>query len=358
MFKAKKTRKSKLGTKQQFTSKYGKFLSDNRDKQYKFGELNSTYQNDHSITRNNMLSRAIETNNKRNKGNAKWESIRSDTPIIRKKRKGNGLCEDSDDDVNCLIDKTTLRYKITDEILITNTSTMKYDHASMSTNTQAPLVTHISTDILQSPSSTSKTKELHLTENSWTSTSVPLASSTEDVAVLVTMKTGSSTDQALETKSVNYEGKTEPTTESTKKSSNTNALSKNTFSQILTEKTTTTETDSTLSTSSGTAGKGTLGISASSTTTKLLKPLSKLTPSFNSRSTSPDVTTTPVQTDTTISQIEAATQADNETHETASILSTTRQKAPLMSDSGALAFKMIGSVGGLLVALSTVLCLF
>ena len=352
-FKARKPKKPKSGTKQRLISRYRKNFSDNRDKQYTLGKLISTYQNDNSITRNDGISRAIETSNKRNRSLANWEIIRSDKRFIIKKREDNVPCDFHRD--NCHdIKKTTPRYKSTDKILTTNAFTTKNAKAS----TQALLATHISTDILQLPSSTSTTMELQSMVATWTSTSVPLTTSTEDVAVPLTMRTVSFAGQALETKPVNDEGKTEPTTELTKRSSTANAMLDNTFSQISTERTPTTETEPTSSTSSGTTGKDTLGIYASSTTTKLLTPLSKLNPSFNSRSRIPEVTTTSVQTDTVVSQIEATSQADNEIDETASILSTARQNAPSMRDSGALAIKTFGSVGGFLVALSTVLCLF
>ena len=110
-------------------------------------------------------------------------------------------------------------------------------------------------------------------------TSLSLASTNEDVANQVSMRTGSPTKHTLETKSVNDENETEFTIELSNTSS-------------------------------------------------------------------------------TISRIETTTQTDNETDKTAWILSTTNQKVPTVTDSGAAATTALNGVGVFLVAVSTVLCLF
>ena len=223
--------------------------------------------------------------------------------------------------------------------------------------------------------------------------STSLTSSTEDVANLVTTRSGSSTEQSLGPKSVNNGNQTQFTPDFTHISPTANS-----FSQISTEKIITAERELTLSTSSGIVENDTLEIYSSSTTAKPLtqsESVSTLTPpttfttniQSNSGSTTEDVayqesirtwssteqaletkytndenkTESTIEltlTSSTILHIEATSQTDNKTDKTASILSTTRLKIPTMPDSGTVPTTSVDAVGVFMVALSTVLCLF
>ena len=222
-------------------------MNNTRKRHSKFVRLSPDNPNNQSVAKNNNTHNAKGTNNKQISGDAYLETIATNTGVARKKRMP--VCQDCPSEFN-----------------------------------------------LDQPDSNHNQKN-----------GTPWTSSAEDVANQVSMQTGSSTEQTFETKYVNDGKEIESTTELTLKSSTTNAASKNTFSQRLTEKTNTKEMEPTSSTFSGIAEEETSGIYYSSTSTSL----SKLTlPSTytanvhsNSRSTTEDVAhQLPMQTGSSMEQ--------------------------------------------------------
>ena len=232
--------------------KYRSRMNNTRKKHSKFVRLSPYNPNNQSVAKNNKTHNARGTNNKQISGDAYFETNATNTGVARRKRR----LPDCD---NC----------------------------------QPPEYTF---------------PDIHPSQK----TGTPWTSSAEDVANQAPMQTGSSMDQKLETTYVNDGKEFESTTELTLTSSTTNAASKSTFSQRLTEKTK--EMESTSSTYSGIAEEETSGIYFSSTTSKPLTQsasLSKLTlPSTytanvqsNSRSTTEDVANQlPMQTGSSVEQ--------------------------------------------------------
>ena len=297
--------------------RYSNQLTDTRTKHSYFVTMSPSNQNNQLMTSNNKTYNTKETSNRQIRGDAYLEKIPSNSGFVRKKRCVQDICPGTP-------------------------KGLTYFGGLSRTQTKSIV---------------------HIISNQPLTTTTPLASSTEDVSVTITV--GSSMEQALETNSVINVETNEPTTELNLTSSTTNSALMNSFPPISTGKTVITEAETASATSSGVVDKDISGIYSSFTTSKPLtqpKSLSALTPpsssttneQINVRSTSSTVTTTHVQTGTAILRNEERARADNETDEIPSILSSPMQTAHTMPDSGAVATTILDAVGVLLMALLTV----